>query len=125
MPSNKRPMKMLCDNEPALAITNDPGILKGARHFQRKYHYIREVIQEREIVLKKVHTNDNVAGPFTKPMPLNKHYEHAMGLELQHFEVQMLSQPAGRGDSWIHHQLDPSVGFGGSVGGARTTFVIL
>ncbi|GKE09869.1 retrotransposon protein, putative, ty1-copia subclass [Tanacetum coccineum] len=65
MPSNKRPMKMLCDNEPALAIASDPGILKGARHFQRKYHYIHEVIQEGEILLKKVHTDDNVADPFT------------------------------------------------------------
>nr|GFA35433.1 hypothetical protein [Tanacetum cinerariifolium] len=36
MPSNKRPMKMLCDNEPSLAITSDPRILKGARHFLRK-----------------------------------------------------------------------------------------
>ncbi|GJS00686.1 retrotransposon protein, putative, ty1-copia subclass [Tanacetum coccineum] len=44
MPSNKRPMEMLCDNEPALAIIEDPTILKGARHFQRKYHYIRKVI---------------------------------------------------------------------------------
>ncbi|GKC22624.1 retrotransposon protein, putative, ty1-copia subclass [Tanacetum coccineum] len=76
MPSNKR--QMLCDNEPAIVIANDPGILKGARNFQRKYNYIREVIQEREIVLKKVHTHDNVADPFTKPMSLNKHYEHAM-----------------------------------------------
>ncbi|GJS60730.1 retrotransposon protein, putative, ty1-copia subclass [Tanacetum coccineum] len=44
VPSNKRPMEMLYDNEPAIAIANDTGILKGARHFQRKYHYIREVI---------------------------------------------------------------------------------
>ncbi|GKF09311.1 hypothetical protein Tco_0043535, partial [Tanacetum coccineum] len=68
MSSNKRPMEMLCDNEPALAIAGDPAILKGARHFQRKYHYIREVIQRGEIVLKKVHTDDNVVDPFTKPM---------------------------------------------------------
>ncbi|GJX67523.1 retrotransposon protein, putative, ty1-copia subclass [Tanacetum coccineum] len=33
MPSNKRPMEMLCDNEPAIVIANDPGILKGAKHF--------------------------------------------------------------------------------------------
>nr|GEW57428.1 hypothetical protein [Tanacetum cinerariifolium] len=32
-PSNKIPMKMLCDNEPALAIASDLRILKGARHF--------------------------------------------------------------------------------------------
>nr|GEX71380.1 zinc finger, CCHC-type [Tanacetum cinerariifolium] len=49
MPSNKRPMEMLCDNEAALAIAEDPAILKGARHFQRKYHYIREVIKRGHI----------------------------------------------------------------------------
>ncbi|GJS07043.1 hypothetical protein Tco_0363839 [Tanacetum coccineum] len=78
MPSNKRPMEMLCDNKPTLAIASDPEILKGARHFQMKYHYIREVIQECEIILKKVHTDDNVADPFIKLMPLNKHFEHVM-----------------------------------------------
>ncbi|GJY18500.1 hypothetical protein Tco_0389991 [Tanacetum coccineum] len=80
VPSNKRPMEMLCDNEPAIAIATDPGILSGAIHFQRKYHYIREVIQEREIVLKKVHTDDNVADLFTKLMSFNKHFEHAMAI---------------------------------------------
>nr|GEY62670.1 hypothetical protein [Tanacetum cinerariifolium] len=80
MPSNKRPIKMPRDNEAAIAITNDPGILKGARHFQRKYHYIREVIQECEIVLKKVHTDDNVVDPFTKPMSFNKYFKHDMAI---------------------------------------------
>ncbi|GJS67135.1 retrotransposon protein, putative, ty1-copia subclass [Tanacetum coccineum] len=80
MSSNKRPMEMLCDNEPALAIASDPEILKGARHFQKKYHYIHEVIQEGEIVLKKVHTDDNVANPFTKSMSFSKHFEHAMAI---------------------------------------------
>ncbi|GJU22486.1 retrotransposon protein, putative, ty1-copia subclass [Tanacetum coccineum] len=80
MPSNKRPMEMLCDNEPALAIARDPKILKGARNFQRKYQNIHKVIQRGEIVLKKVHTYDNVADPFTKPMSLNKHFEHAMSI---------------------------------------------
>ncbi|GJX54070.1 hypothetical protein Tco_0282439 [Tanacetum coccineum] len=80
VPSNKRPMEMLCDNEHAIAIANDLEILKGGRHFQRKYHYIHEVVQEREIVLKKFHTYDNVADPFTKPMSYDKHYEHAMAI---------------------------------------------
>ncbi|GKC37267.1 retrotransposon protein, putative, ty1-copia subclass [Tanacetum coccineum] len=80
MPLNKRPMEMLCDNAPAIAISNDSGIMKGARHYQRKYHYIREVIQDGRVVLKKVHTYDNLANPFTKPMPYNKHFEHAMAI---------------------------------------------
>ncbi|GJX87807.1 hypothetical protein Tco_0339821 [Tanacetum coccineum] len=64
VPSNKRPMEMLCDNKPAIAIANDLGILKGARHFRKKYHYIREVILEHEIVLKKVHTDYNVVSVY-------------------------------------------------------------
>nr|GFA20121.1 hypothetical protein [Tanacetum cinerariifolium] len=70
MPSNKTPMEMLFDNEPVIAITGDLGILKEARYFQRKYHYIREVIRRGEIILKKVYTDDNAADPFTKPVPL-------------------------------------------------------
>ncbi|GKD59643.1 hypothetical protein Tco_1297152 [Tanacetum coccineum] len=44
MPSNQRPMEMLCDNAPAIEISNDPRITRGARHYQKKYYYIREVI---------------------------------------------------------------------------------
>ncbi|GKB44367.1 hypothetical protein Tco_0889309 [Tanacetum coccineum] len=33
MPTNKRPMEMLCDNIAAIAIANDPGIMKGAKHY--------------------------------------------------------------------------------------------
>nr|GEZ15177.1 retrovirus-related Pol polyprotein from transposon TNT 1-94 [Tanacetum cinerariifolium] len=33
MPSNKKPMEMICDNEHAIAIVDDPEIFKGARHF--------------------------------------------------------------------------------------------
>nr|GEW94275.1 hypothetical protein [Tanacetum cinerariifolium] len=80
VPSNKRPMEILCDNEPVIAIANDPRILKGARHFHRKYHYIREVIQECKNVLNKAHTNDNVADSFTKPMSCDNNYEHAMAI---------------------------------------------
>ncbi|GJU54118.1 retrotransposon protein, putative, ty1-copia subclass [Tanacetum coccineum] len=59
VPSNKRPMEMLCDNEPAIAIANDTGILKGARHFQRKYHYIHNNFQqEDEAILAKDELSD-------------------------------------------------------------------
>ncbi|GJV76632.1 retrotransposon protein, putative, ty1-copia subclass [Tanacetum coccineum] len=84
MPSNKRPIEMLYDKKPALAIANDHGILKGAIHFQRIYHYIYKVIQEGEIFLKKVHTDDNIADRFTKPMSYNNLYEHARAIGICH-----------------------------------------
>ncbi|GKB15489.1 retrotransposon protein, putative, ty1-copia subclass, partial [Tanacetum coccineum] len=81
MPTNKRPMEMLCDNTSAIAIANDPGIMKGARHYQWKYHYIHEAIQNGEIVLSKVHTDDNIADLFTKPMLYTKNLNMLWGLE--------------------------------------------
>nr|GEV55260.1 hypothetical protein [Tanacetum cinerariifolium] len=80
MPTNKRHMEILCDSMPAISFANDPRIMKGSRHYQRKYHYIRDVIQDGEIVLKKVHTDENLVDPFTKPMPYNKHFEHVMAI---------------------------------------------
>nr|GFA20311.1 hypothetical protein [Tanacetum cinerariifolium] len=78
MLTSKIPMEMLCENMPVIAISNDHIIIKGARHYQRKYYYIHEVIQDGEIILKKVHTCNNVANPFTKPMPYTKYFEHDM-----------------------------------------------
>ncbi|GJV82273.1 hypothetical protein Tco_1518143 [Tanacetum coccineum] len=41
VPSNDYPIKMNCDNSAAIIIAKESGIQKGARHFQRKYHYVR------------------------------------------------------------------------------------
>ncbi|GJV55931.1 retrovirus-related pol polyprotein from transposon TNT 1-94 [Tanacetum coccineum] len=58
VPSNKRPMEMLCDNEHAIAIAADPEILKGARHYQRTYHYIREMENLNEVRVKELRSDN-------------------------------------------------------------------
>ncbi|GKB83155.1 hypothetical protein Tco_0950050, partial [Tanacetum coccineum] len=81
IPTNKEPMEMLCDNTGTISIANEPIIMKGARHNKRKYHYIRDV-KLGEIILDKVHTDDNVTDSITKPMSLTKHTQYAMGIGL-------------------------------------------
>ncbi|GJS83556.1 hypothetical protein Tco_0750097 [Tanacetum coccineum] len=66
---------MYCDNTGAIAIANESGITKGARHFRAKVHYLREVIEFGDIKLEKVHTDDNLADPFTKALAFPKHSE--------------------------------------------------
>ncbi|GJU16914.1 hypothetical protein Tco_1144880 [Tanacetum coccineum] len=66
---------MCCDNTGAIAIANESGITKGARHFRAKVHYLREVIEFGDIKLEKVHTDDNLADPFTKALAFPKHAE--------------------------------------------------
>nr|GEV80877.1 hypothetical protein [Tanacetum cinerariifolium] len=65
VPTIEEPISMYCDNTRAIAIANESEITKGARHFRAKVHYHREVIKYGDIKLEKVHTDDNLADPFT------------------------------------------------------------
>ncbi|GJT85978.1 putative retrotransposon protein [Tanacetum coccineum] len=58
-----------------LGLLNESGITKGARHYRAKVHYLREVIEFGDIKLEKVHTDDNLADPFTKALAFPKHSE--------------------------------------------------
>ncbi|GJX94568.1 retrovirus-related pol polyprotein from transposon TNT 1-94 [Tanacetum coccineum] len=83
VPNIDKPMDMYCDNTCAITIADEPGVQKGAKHFRRKYHFIREEIQEGDIRILKVHTDNNLADPFTKPMPCTKYVEHARSIGLR------------------------------------------
>ncbi|GKE11801.1 hypothetical protein Tco_1415352, partial [Tanacetum coccineum] len=80
--TNEEPMKIYCDNTRAISIANESGITKGAKHYHTKVDYLREVIKLDDIKLDKAHTYDNVADPFTKASPFNKHSEHTMSIGL-------------------------------------------
>ncbi|GJY97194.1 retrotransposon protein, putative, ty1-copia subclass [Tanacetum coccineum] len=71
VPTINEPIKMFYDNSAALLIANEPGVQRGAKHYHRRY-------------LLKVHTDDNLADPFTKALPKGKLTQHArsMGLRL-------------------------------------------
>nr|GEV04770.1 zinc finger, CCHC-type [Tanacetum cinerariifolium] len=53
VPTIEEPISMYCDNTRAIAIANESGITKGARHFHAKVHYLREVIEYCDIKLEK------------------------------------------------------------------------
>ncbi|GJU08272.1 retrotransposon protein, putative, ty1-copia subclass [Tanacetum coccineum] len=78
----KEPINMYCDNSGAITIANESGITKGARHFRVKVHYLREVIEYGGIKLEKVHTYDNLAGPFTKALAFSKHSEYTRNIRM-------------------------------------------
>ncbi|GJS36603.1 retrotransposon protein, putative, ty1-copia subclass [Tanacetum coccineum] len=73
VPTIEKPISIYCDNTGAITIANESGITKGARHFHAKVHYLREVIEFGDIKVEKVHTDDNLAYPFTKALAFLKH----------------------------------------------------
>nr|GEX57520.1 hypothetical protein [Tanacetum cinerariifolium] len=76
----EEPISMYCDNTRAIAIANESGITKGARHFRAKVHSLREVIEYGDIKLEKVHTDDNLADPFTKALAFPKPSKHTRNI---------------------------------------------
>ncbi|GJR01654.1 retrotransposon protein, putative, ty1-copia subclass, partial [Tanacetum coccineum] len=83
VPTINEPIKMFCNNSATLFIANEPGVQKGARHYHRRYHYVRECIELGKINLLKVHTDDNLADPFTKALPKGKLTQHARSIGLR------------------------------------------
>ncbi|GJW13194.1 hypothetical protein Tco_0017327 [Tanacetum coccineum] len=73
VPTIEEPISMYCKNTRAIAIAKESGITKGARHYRVKVHYIRKVIEFGDVKIEKVHTDDNLADPFTKALPYPKH----------------------------------------------------
>ncbi|GJT09727.1 retrotransposon protein, putative, ty1-copia subclass [Tanacetum coccineum] len=59
IPSIDKPMDMYCYNTCVITIADKPGVQNGAKHFRRKYHFIREAIQEGDIHILKVHIDNN------------------------------------------------------------------
>ena len=74
---------MYCDNSAAITFSNEPGIMKGTRHFPIRYHYVREQVEIGEIWLLKVHTDDNLADPLTKALPGGKLKQLSEGIGLR------------------------------------------
>nr|GEY37509.1 retrotransposon protein, putative, Ty1-copia subclass [Tanacetum cinerariifolium] len=101
-PSINKPINMYCDNSAAIIFANEPGIMKGARHFLRRYHYVREQVETGEIKLIKVHTDDNLADPFSKAFPRGMVIDHAKGIGLQLASTLGLLVCAGVSrESWV------------------------
>ncbi|GJX88881.1 retrotransposon protein, putative, ty1-copia subclass [Tanacetum coccineum] len=66
----------------ALHFANELGVQRGTRHYHRRYHYVRESIALGEIRFLKVHTDDNMADPFTKALSNTKLIQHARSMRL-------------------------------------------
>ncbi|GJT41984.1 hypothetical protein Tco_0941849 [Tanacetum coccineum] len=83
IPTINEPLNMYCDNSAAIHYANEPGVQKGARHYHRRYHYVRECVELGEIRILKVHTDNNLADPFTKALSNRKLTQHARSMGLR------------------------------------------
>ncbi|KAL4353743.1 hypothetical protein GQ457_06G011750 [Hibiscus cannabinus] len=59
---------LYCDNNGAIAQAKEPISHQRSKHILRRFHLIREIIDRGDVEICKVHTDDNIADPLTKPL---------------------------------------------------------
>jgi Reverse transcriptase (RNA-dependent DNA polymerase)/GAG-pre-integrase domain/gag-polypeptide of LTR copia-type len=62
------PTTLLCDNNATITLSEDPAFHARVKHFDVRYHFLRERVQLNEISLSYINTRDNIADIFTKPL---------------------------------------------------------
>ena len=70
------------DNTSTLAYAKDPKYHGRTKHIDIRYHYIKDMVGQGEVVLKHIHTDSMVADPLTKPVVRSVFLPHirTMGL---------------------------------------------
>jgi hypothetical protein len=65
----QRPAPLMCDNQAALVLAEDPSFHTRAKHINVKWHYIRECTENNLIQVQYVPSRDNIADILTKALP--------------------------------------------------------
>ncbi|WP_176691529.1 Ty1/Copia family ribonuclease HI, partial [Enterobacter cloacae complex sp. GF14B] len=61
--------ELYCDSQSAIQLAKNPVFHSKTKHIDVKYHFIREVLEDKQIQLLKIHTKDNPADLLTKGLP--------------------------------------------------------
>ena len=64
-----KPMILYCDNTSAINISKNLVMHAKTKHIAIKYHYVRELVEDKQVKMEYIHTNEQIADIFTKPLP--------------------------------------------------------
>ena len=62
------PTIIFCDNKSAIALCKNPVFHGRSKHIDIRVHKIRELVNEKEVVIEYCPTEEQVADIFTKPL---------------------------------------------------------
>jgi len=81
--SIEKPLKLYCDNEPAVFYAHNNKSSGAAKHIDIKFYVVKEQVQDQTICLEHIRTNKMLADPLTKGLPPNVFREHLAGMGLR------------------------------------------
>ena len=61
-----------CDNQSSIHLAKNTTYHSWTKHIQRRYHWLRERVEDGEFALVKIHTDDNGSDMLTKNLPTDR-----------------------------------------------------
>ncbi|VVA10754.1 PREDICTED: Retrovirus-related Pol poly from [Prunus dulcis] len=62
-----------CDSQSAIHLSKNPSFHSRSKHIDVRYHWIRDVLESKQLQLEKIHTDDNSSNMMTKSLPKDKY----------------------------------------------------
>lgn len=78
----KSPINVFCDNQSAIELSKDAVLHKRSKHIDISYHFTRELVDNKDILISYVQTNLMLADILTKALTKCKHIENVKMLQL-------------------------------------------
>ncbi|KAH9723693.1 hypothetical protein KPL70_007207 [Citrus sinensis] len=66
---------LYCDNQSAIRLAENPVFHARTKHVEVHYHFVREKVLQKEIEMRQVKTDEQIADLFTKSLSVGK-FEH-------------------------------------------------
>ena len=64
--------RLYCDSQSAIHLAKNSAFHSKTKHIQLRYHFIRSVLEDRQLKLEKIHTSQNPADMLTKAVTREK-----------------------------------------------------
>ena len=65
------PTVIYCDNKSTISLTKNPVFHGRSKHIDIKFHFIRDLVKDNEIVIEYCRSKEQVADIFTKPLKVD------------------------------------------------------
>ena len=69
-----------CDNTSAICISKDPVHHSRVKHIHIRHHFLKDNVKNKNILVKRVNTNEKIADIMTKPLPREQHEKTTLEL---------------------------------------------
>jgi hypothetical protein len=87
-----RSIKLCVDNQGAIFWAQNPAQEHRSKHIDIRYHYVRELVESKKVVLEYIPTNEQNADLMTKNLSFDKvkFFRERLGLSLNEYPINSL-----------------------------------